>query len=241
MAAAATTAGAAVAELAAGQRVAACVAAAGEVMGWAAAAVAVVVAAMGPAVSWVAATNQWVSWAGVGWVGDRADRPAVAAVVAMGLVILAAAAVAVAAMGVGPLAARVVARGVEVATAMVVVAATALEVAVERAAAKRVEAVGTRGRRGGGSRLESPWMTCQAELTSAARRRARKARIAFGVFFARWFRDFTCPRALLASALAATVAPFAPAGSHSRRSLGQSAVQQFDNNTTVRRPATPRL
>ena len=101
-------------------------------------------------------------------MGDRADRPAAAAVAAMGLVILAAAVAAVAAMGVGPLAARVVARGVEVATAMVVQAATALEAAVERAAAERVEAMGTRGRRGGGSRLESPWMTCQAELTSAA-------------------------------------------------------------------------
>ena len=119
--AAATTAGAAVEELAAGQRVAACVAVAGEVTGWVAAAVVVVVAAM----------------------------------------------------GVGPLAARVVAGGVEVATAMVVEAATALEAAVERAAAKRVEVMGTRGRRVARNRLESPWMTCQAELTFGSRRRAR--------------------------------------------------------------------
>lgn len=174
--AAATTAGAAVEELAAGQRVAACVAVAGEVTGWVAAVVVVVVAAMGPAVSWVAATNQWASWVGVGRVGDGADRPAPAAVAAMGLVILAAAAVvvaALAAMGVGPLAARVVAGGVEVATAMVVEAATALEAAVERAAAKRVEVMGTRGRRVARNRLESPWMTCQAELTFGSRRRAR--------------------------------------------------------------------
>ena len=172
------------AELAAGQRVAACVVAAGEVTGWAAAAMVVVVAVMGPGASWVAATNQWVTWAGVARVGDRADRPAAAAVAAMGLVILAAAVAAVAAMAVGPLAARVVARGVEAATATEVEAATALEAAVERAAATRVEAMGTRGRHGAGSRLGSPWMTCQAALTlgSSSKARARKGWIAYWRF-----------------------------------------------------------
>lgn len=156
------------AELAAGQRVAACVVAAGGVTDWAAAAVVVVVAAMEPAVAWVAATNQSVSRAGVARVADRADRQAAVAAAAMGLAILAAA---VAVMGVGPLAARVVARGVEASMALVarVAEATrALEVTVEMVAAKRVEAMGTLGRRGARSMLESTWRTCLAELNTRA-------------------------------------------------------------------------
>ena len=159
--------------LAAGQRVAASVVAAGGVTGWVAAAVVVVVAAMEPAVSWVAATNQWVSREGAGRVANRADRPVTVAAAAMGRAILAAVAAAAVAMGLGPLAARVVARGVEASTALVarvVEAMRALGVAVERVAAKRVEAVGTLGRRGARSILEPTWRTCLAELTSTRAR-----------------------------------------------------------------------
>ena len=101
-------------------------------------------------------------------MADRADRQAAVAAAAMGLAILAAAVAAVAVMGVGPLAARVVARGVEASMALVarVAEATrALEVTVEMVAAKRVEAMGTLGRRGARSMLESTWRTCLAELS----------------------------------------------------------------------------
>ena len=104
-------------------------------------------------------------------MADRADRQAAVAAAAMGLAILAAAVAAVAVMGVGPLAARVVARGVEASMALVarVAEATrALEVTVEMVAAKRVEAMGTLGRRGARSMLESTWRTCLAELNTRA-------------------------------------------------------------------------
>ena len=101
-------------------------------------------------------------------MADRADRQAAVAAAAMGLAILAAA---VAVMGVGPLAARVVARGVEASMALVARVAEApraLEVTVEMVAAKRVEAMGTLGRRGARSMLGSTWRTCLAELNTRA-------------------------------------------------------------------------
>ena len=53
--------------------------------------------------------------------------------------------------------------------ARVAEATRALEVTVEMVAAKRVEAMGTLGRRGARSMLESTWRTCLAELTPRAR------------------------------------------------------------------------
>ena len=146
------------AELAAGKRVAACVAAAGEVTGRVAVAVVVVAAAMGLAVLWAAATKHWGSRVGVSRVGRRADRPAAAAEAAMGLVMLAVVVMAVTTLGVG-LTARVVARGVEVVVLEPVrraVARMATVTAVESVVATRAEAAGIQGHRGDWSNVEPP-------------------------------------------------------------------------------------
>ena len=100
--------GAQVAELAAGQREAACVAVAAAAAGRGTVVGALALAAMGTVVLWVAAANNLVGWAGAATVMCRAGRPAAAAVVAMGLVILAAVSAVAVAMGVGTLVARVV-------------------------------------------------------------------------------------------------------------------------------------